>query len=100
MLLQQIGKWLITEEGIEWTGGNEYFIDKDRILEAGPQNRQKMYDWLVHMTEKSWLSVEDIYALNTAFIYAIEYFNLSFDKLSFVETLKLQEQQLNYKRKE
>lgn len=92
-----IGKWEVTEEGIQWTGDNEYFIDKDRLLESGPGSRSNMYDWLVHLPEKTWLSKEDIYALNTALVYAINYFGLDFHKNSFVETIVLQQNQLKHK---
>ena len=39
-----IGKWQIKEEGIEWTGGNKYFIDKDSLLQVGSGSRCNMYD--------------------------------------------------------
>lgn len=99
MVPQKIGKWLVTEEGIEWTGEIEYFIDKERLLESGSGERNNMYDWLVHMPTKSWLSVEDIYALNTAFVYALNHFCLDFNTKSFVETFIEQEIDLNYNRK-
>lgn len=100
MVPKQIGKWLVTEHGIEWTGINDYFIEKERLLEAGPADRINMYDWLVHLPEKSWLSVEDIYALNTAFIFALDYFGFNFNSRSFVTTLIEQEQHLDLKRNE
>jgi hypothetical protein len=94
----KIGNWLVTDEGISWSGANEYFIDKDRLLETGPGNRSNMYDWLVHLPEKSWLDVEDIFTLNTAFIYAINYFELDLNQISFVETIIEQQKQLNLKK--
>jgi len=96
MIPYKIGNWLINKEGIIWDGPTniDYKILKNRILES----REDMYDWLTHMPEKSWLTREDIYALNTAFIYAIEVFNISLPKeLSFVETFVYQEKELNNK---
>jgi hypothetical protein len=51
-----------------------------------------MYDWLVHMPIKTWLTTEDVYALNTALIYSLEKFEMGFDpNISFVETLETQQ---------
>ena len=95
----KIGNWLITEDGISWDGMPKvkYQISRDRILESGPPGRDKMYDWLVHLPTKSWTTEKDIYALNTAFIYAIEYYGLDFNTCSFVETLIEQKRELGYK---
>ena len=100
MIPFKIGNWLINEEGITWDGEQQikYEIEKDRLTESGPQDRINVYDWLVHMPTKAWLSREDIYALNTALIYAMEHFKIKFPKdLSFVETFKIQEDQLKNK---
>lgn len=92
-----IGNWLIKEEGIEWTGNNKYFIEKDRLLELGTGSRSNMYDWLIHLPEKTWLTKQDIYELNTALIYAINYFGFDLNRLSFVETIIEQQKQLLHK---
>jgi hypothetical protein len=100
MIPFKIGNWLIDQEGIKWDGKpkTDYLIAKARLTEAGPQGRSKMYDWLVHMPEKTWLTRADIYALNTALIYAMEEFKIPFPKnLSFVETFEQQEKELKGK---
>lgn len=94
MIPIKIGNWQVISDGIEFTGDNEYFIPKESLLERGSGERKNMYDFLVHLPTKSWLSVEDIYTLNTAYIYAINYFRLDLNKLSFVETMILQQKQL------
>jgi hypothetical protein len=54
-----------------------------------------MYDWLVHLPEKTWLTETDVYSLNTALIYAIELSGRGFpSNLSFVETFKEQQKLL------
>lgn len=85
----KIGNWLITEEGIAWDGQPKvnYQITKERILEGGSSGRINMYDWLVHIPSKTWTTETDIYALNTAFIYALAHYGLNFNTHSFVETL-------------
>ncbi len=57
-----------------------------------------MYDWLVHLVEKTWLKREDIYALNTALVYALEYFGIGFiEGISFVKTFEEQNKELREK---
>jgi hypothetical protein len=96
MIPFKIGNWEINKQGIEWKGetGRELLIDKARITETGFSERKNTYDWLVHLTEKSWLTRTDIYALNSAFIYAISYFELDLSSNSFVKTFIEQEKQL------
>ena len=98
MIPFKIGNWIIDENGIKWDGTPklDYRIPKERITEAGPSNRNRMYDWLVHMPHKTWLSREDIYTLNTALVYAMEAFGIAFPKnLSFVETFIAQSKELD-----
>ena len=76
----------------------KYFIDKERLAKKGPGERANMYDWLVHMVEKTWLKREDIYALNTALIYSLEYFGIGFpSNISFVKTFEEQKKELKKK---
>lgn len=96
MIPIKIGNWLIDQDGIKWDGvpKHTYEISKDRITEE----RDDMFDWLIHMPQKTWLTREDIYALNTAFIYAIEKFDITVPpNMSFVETLIVQDNQLTNK---
>jgi len=98
MTLCKIGNWLITEEGIKWVGQPkvDYTIPKDRLLEL--RLGSKIYDWLVHLAEKTWVTEADIYTLNTAFIYAIDYFGLDFKTASYVETIKEQQKEIEEKK--
>jgi len=98
MEIIKIGNWTITEGGIKWSSKEEikYFIDKERITERVQGTKADMYDWLIHMVEKPWLTREDIYALNTAFVFALEYFDIGFlEDISFVETFEIQNEDLN-----
>lgn len=95
----KIKNWLITEEGISWNGEPDvsYNISRDRLLELGPGDRNRMYDWLVHMPEKTWLTETDVYAPNTAFMYAAEYYGLGINTGSIIETLIEQQKILKEK---
>lgn len=92
----KIGNWLITDKGIMWNKENdpEYFIAKETLVQSGPQDRNNMYDWLVHLPRKSWINKEDVYALNTAFVYAMELYGYDFNTNSFIETLKEQQAEM------
>lgn len=95
----KIGNWLVTVDGIEWGGEEkEYFIEKERLLESGDGERENMYDWLIHLCGKGWLTDADIYELNTAFIFAMEYFKFDFSTHSFGETLIEQQKELKLRR--
>ena len=99
----QIGKWLITEDGIEWTGKTYkgYYISRERLLQEGGE-LQGTYDWLLHMPRKKWLTEQDVYALNTAFMAALELFEPNYKraKLSFVKTLDAQQKIIDIKNTE
>jgi len=92
----KIGNWLITPNAIVWNGipNMDYEIERSRLLELGLGERDQMYDWLIHLTEKSWITNQDIYTLNTAFIYAIESWGLNFNDGSWVKTLTEQQKHL------
>ncbi len=96
MIPFKIGNWEINQLGIEWKGktGGELIIEKERITETGFGERKNTYDWLIHLTSKGWLSKIDIYALNSAFIYAISFFDLDLNSNSFIITFIEQEKQL------
>ncbi len=92
----KIGNWDVTTNGIEWKGpyGRELLIDKDRLDEGGIGDRENTYDWLIHLVEKTWLTRGDIYALNSAFIYALQEFDIDLNSQSFSKTIQLQDKEL------
>lgn len=81
MIPQKIGNWLINNEGIEWAGIEkiDYEVDRRSLLKTGFDEREGMYDWLVQLSEKTWVSVEDIITLNAAFVIATREFNFTLD---------------------
>lgn len=100
MLPFKIGNWIINEDGIchQNCPDPEYIITPGILNQAGPQERSKMYDFMVHLPIKRWVSVEDIYTFNTALIFALEHFNIGFsDKLSFVDTIREQQGEIEIK---
>jgi hypothetical protein len=47
----------------------EYHVAAKRILETGNAGRAEMYDWPIHLAEKTWVDIE---AFVQAFTQAIE----------------------------
>jgi len=89
------GNWTLTKNGIQWGGPPDFLIPQSSIGQPGSGYRKKMYDTLVQMTEKTWLTKDDIGNLNTIYIFALEYYNIGFSKdISFVETFQEQKKLL------
>lgn len=96
----QIGNWLITNDGIEWTGRPffGYYINKELLLKES-KDTEGAYDWLLHMAHKPWLKERDVYELNIAFLIALGLLpNYERSKLSMEKTLDEQEKIIDYKR--
>lgn len=89
----QFGNWQVTDDGILYVGENDGYplIEKDRLAEPGPGDRSDVFDWLVHLPTKTWVSMEDVYALNTAFFYAMGRYGIQFpSEISIEKTLSMQ----------
>lgn len=90
----QFGNWTISDKGISWTGnGTERFLIPAQTLTAtreGTSGEFKLYDWIVVATEKEWLTENDLYDLNFAFVYAVAKFDGDFHYDYFDATLAYQ----------
>ncbi len=89
MIPFQIGNWLITTDEIKWVGvpNVDCSISKDSLNEPGPGERRTMYDWLIHLAGKAWVTTVDVYSLNTAFVYAQTAWGIGQNpNISFVDT--------------
>ena len=93
-----IGNWEITKKSIEWKGSglNRFVIDIDSLTEEveTDDDDQSFYKWIVLATEEDWLTEDDLYDLNFAFIYAAAQSGANFDYQTFDETLSYQYSQL------
>lgn len=71
----RFGHWIVTSEGIVYEKRKPpYFIAKNRLWETRPDGKDDKWDWLIHLTEKTWLGEKALYELNTAFFFAQDYF--------------------------
>jgi hypothetical protein len=70
----KFGNWNITDKTIEWTGDkfNRFVIDKQSLFDTITVEGEdaSMYKWIVMATEEQWLSEDDLYDLNFAFVFA------------------------------
>ena len=89
----KFGNWAITPSGIEWLGVNEYIIYKDKLVETRKIGEVLVYDWPLHIVTKGWVNKEDLYAFNTAFIFALENFDIKPNENVSISTTLLAQQQ-------
>ncbi|MET0637473.1 MAG: hypothetical protein ABWZ25_15685 [Chitinophagaceae bacterium] len=90
--MKNFGSWLVSEKGIEWgvaDGGNKFSIPVAELT-AIQKEDETMYKWLVAAMDEEWISVEDLYDLNYAFVYACGKLNVDFDYDILESTLDYQ----------
>ena len=91
----QIGNWKITEQTIEWTGGNgtPFVIEKQALLDIEyPRDAPgtALYKWIMRATDTEWVAADDLYDLNFAFIFAAGYWRQNLDYSVFDNTAAYQ----------
>jgi hypothetical protein len=93
---KEFGSWKVTNKGIEWAGTPpvEYVIDKDRLGETAVWGGTKIYDWPVHMVQKTWLQRKDINDLTQALRFAAEHFGVPLSDDIWEASLQKQEAEL------
>ena len=85
----QFGNWTVTVNGIIWNKELQRFeIPADTLNTTKPQlGGTTTYEWILLATDEDWLTENDLYDLNFAFVYAIAKFGLAFDYDIFDATL-------------
>jgi hypothetical protein len=75
MVVSQFGNWTVGTQGIAWCGGRNItcVIPLDHIVNTGSSKNAIIYEWLVEVARDSKFTDEEIYCLNTAFIYALDF---------------------------
>lgn len=100
MEIAKFGRIVITGEGIEihYNVREPYFIAAGRLWEYQERGRSNEYlwDWPIHLIEKTWFTREDMLNFNTAFFFARDYFKEQKPKdlpyISNAQTLFIQDQ--------
>ena len=94
----QFGNWIVTEESIEWSNDdlNRFFVPKDDSTAIRYDKKGSFfYDWILKATEEDWLTQDDLYDLNFAFVYAVAKWGLEFSYDTFDATLEEQYEQFD-----
>ena len=85
------GNWMVTENSIEWNSDrlHRFVIPKDSLntVRLNHTDNNSFYDWILLATEEDWLTQNDLYDLNFAFVYAAAKFKLEFNYDIFDKTL-------------
>lgn len=72
--IMNIGNWKVTEAGIEWAGDsmNRFSIAATTLCETADlgDGLPSMYKWILLATDEDWLTHDDLYDFNNAFLYA------------------------------
>ena len=93
----QFGTWTITDIGIEWAGeeeANRFAIPKDELTAIiYTKEGHYFYSWILSATKEEWLTQDDLYDLNFAFVYACAKYGLDFSYEIFDATLEEQYEQ-------
>lgn len=92
----KFGIWQIESDALVAKDGHDYIIERSRFWETQDYNGHLVWDWLIHLAQKSWITSENINDLNTAFFFCQDYFkefmpaNLPY--ISTAQTLNIQKQ--------
>jgi hypothetical protein len=90
----QFGNWQITDTSIEWKGGgsSSFVIPFSDMNATRPDSTGStiFYEWILRATEEEWISQNDLFDLNYAFVYAIAKAGIDFNFEIFDATLEEQ----------
>ena len=90
----QFENWVVTENSITWNGkGLQRFeipANKLNSIRQSNTTDNGLYEWILLATDEDWLTENDLFDLNFAFVYAVAKFRLDFDYEVFDATLAYQ----------
>jgi hypothetical protein len=98
MKLMEFGNWTIKDESIDWSGDEmgRFIIPKDDITAIRYDKKGSFfYNWILLATEEDWLTQDDLYDLNYAFVYALARWGFEFNYETFDATLEEQYEQFD-----
>jgi hypothetical protein len=89
-----IGNWKVTNNTIEWSakGFQRFVIEKDALLQTAKPggSDEEMYKLIMLATDTDWLTTDDLYDLNFAFVYAAGSWQQPFSYEIFDRTMEYQ----------
>ena len=94
MAFMKFGNWKITDKAIEWAGQgfHRFVIEKSLLLETinAEDSYGKLYKWIVLAIEEDWLTDDELYDLNFAFVFAAGASQQDLDYQIFDRTMEYQ----------
>lgn len=99
-MIVKFGNWKLEDEAIIYFGErypNEYDIGINQLQVEGSDEREGCYNMLIHMVDKLWIDENDLNDMNNIFLYAFGYYNVKLDYNRFLNTMKIQKEELKYK---
>lgn len=91
------GNWKVNDEGIAWNsaGLNRFVIPRNGLVNTKQENDDEpvLYEWILTATEEAWITQNDLYDLNYAFVFAVAKFGADFNYEIFDATLAEQYEQ-------
>ena len=94
----KFGNWAVTAEGIEWQHNLERFVvNQEQLLQTTDEYNGDgiMYKWILLATEEDWLTEDDLYDFNFAFVYAAAKSANQFNYEIFDRTVEYQYEMLD-----
>lgn len=94
----QFGSWTITENTVEWNEDdmNKFVIPREDITAIRYDKKGSFfYNWILLATEEDWLTQDDLYDLNFAFVYAVAKWGMELSYETFDATLEEQYEQFD-----
>jgi hypothetical protein len=92
----QFGNWILTAQSLQWKGDalQRFEIPLQDLLLVERNNLGfPLYSWILRATDEDWLSENDLYDLNYAFVYAAAQQHEPFNYEIFDATLAEQYEQ-------
>ena len=90
----KFGNWLVTENAISWDGKTlqrfEIPCSELHATSANEKGEGVFYKWILLATDEEWLTENDLYDLNFAFVYAAGKLGKVFNYEVFDGTLEYQ----------
>ncbi|MBC7904004.1 MAG: hypothetical protein H7Y27_11300 [Gemmatimonadaceae bacterium] len=95
----KFGNWEVNNGKLEWTGSghNRFAVKKEELLDtiAPDDDEEEMYKWILLAMEEEWLTDNDLYDMNFAFVFAAGQSGAEFDYEMFDNTMEYQFEVLN-----
>lgn len=70
----KFGFWQVEPDALVAKDGHDYIIECGRFWETRDYNGHLVWDWLIHLANKSWITKDNVKDLNTAFFFCQDYF--------------------------